>query len=169
LKTVREGLRQHFKKLFKHYDDGAATLYFVTNHRVNSKQFDSVKNYGVTIIHLDELLHYVAEHIEGAMPETEPLLLTGISNVLTPPTNESEVPTSIVFAKLIDFIEYMEGDPFDLLFARNIRLWLGDTEPNKDIQKTFRDAQRSSHTATMELRSSAEATPTIPVAGASDY
>ena len=142
LSIVREPLRQHFRKLFKLYDEGAATLYFVTNHRVNAGQYVSVENYDVAILHLDELLQYVAEHIEGAMPETEPLLLTGISNVLTPATNESEVPTSIVFARLIDFIDYMEKDPFDLLFARNVRLWLGNTETNKDIRNTFREAPK---------------------------
>jgi len=57
---------------------------------------------------------------------------------LTPPPNESEVPTSIVFARLIDFIRYMADDPFDLLFARNVRLWLGNTETNQEIQKTFK-------------------------------
>ena len=140
--AVREPLRQHYRKLFKLYDDGDAKLYFVTNHRLNENQSRSVSNYGVTIYHLDDVLQYVAEHIEGAMPETEPLLLSGISNVLTPATNESEVPTSIVFARLIDFIKYMEDDPFDLLFARNVRLWLGGTETNKDIQETFRDAPK---------------------------
>ncbi len=142
LSVVREPLRPHFKKLFRLYDDGLAELYFVTNHRANAAQHSTVKGYGVDILHLDDVLQYVAEHIEGAMPETEPLLLTGISNVLTPATNESEVPTSIVFARLIDFIEYMENDPFDLLFARNVRLWLGNTETNKDIQSTFREAPK---------------------------
>src|SRR5207245_8479435 len=66
----------------------------------------------------------------------------GRQNVLTPATHESEVPTSIVFARLVDFITYMESDPFDLLFARNVRLWLGPTETNVDIQKTFRDAPK---------------------------
>ena len=142
LNAVREPLRPHFRKLFKLYDDGIAKLYFVTNHRANASQYASVRNYKVDILHLDDVLQYVAEHIEGAMPETDPLLLTGISNVLTPATNESEVPTSIIFARLIDFIEYMEGDPFDLLFARNVRLWLGSTETNKDIQNTFRNAPK---------------------------
>src|SRR5207247_8077340 len=91
---------------------------------------------------LYDVLQYVAEHIEVAMPETDPLLLTDISNVLTPPTNESEVPTSIVFARLIDFINYMTDDPFDLLFARNVRLWLGGTETNKAILTTFRTAPK---------------------------
>ena len=138
LSAVREPLRPHLRKLFKLYDDDLAELYFVTNHRINVAQHATVKGYGVETLHLDDVLQYVAEHIEGAMPETEPLLLTGISNVLTPATNESEVPTSIVFARLIDFVEYMESDPFDLLFARNVRLWLGNTETNKDIQNTFR-------------------------------
>jgi len=102
-----------------------------------------VINYDMTILHLDDILQYVSEHLEGAMPETEPLLLTGISNVLTPATNESEVPTSIVFARLIDFIKYMDDkDPFDLLFARNVRLWLGNTETNKDLRKTFINAPK---------------------------
>jgi hypothetical protein len=140
--AVREPLRPHYKKLFRLYDEGEAQLYFVTNHRANEPQLKSISNYDVTILHLDEVLQYVAEHIEGAMPETDPLLLTGISNVLTPATNESEVPTSIVFARLIDFIRYMESDPFDLLFARNVRLWLGNTETNKDIQTTFRNAPK---------------------------
>lgn len=136
--AVREPLRQHYKRLFKLYDDGDAKLYFVTNHRVNENQNRSVCNYGVTTYHLDDVLQYVAEHIEGAMPETEPLLLSGISSPLTPPPDESAVPTSIVFARIVDFINYMENDPFDLLFARNVRLWLRNTETNKAIQATFR-------------------------------
>jgi hypothetical protein len=140
--AVREPLRHHYRKLFKLYDEGDAKLYFVTNCRANENQHRTVSKYGVTICHLDDVLQYVAEHIEGAMPETEPLLLSGISNVLTPATNESEVPTSIVFARLIDFIKYMDNDPFDLLFARNVRLWLGNTETNKDIQSTFRNAPK---------------------------
>jgi len=135
--VVREPLQNRYKKWFRLYDDGVADLYFVTDHRINERQFASVENLGVSVQHLDDVLHYVAEHIEGAMPETNPLFLSGISNVLNPPTNESEVPTSIVFARLIDFIKYWENDPFDLLFARNVRLWLGNTETNKNIRDTF--------------------------------
>ena len=140
--VVRQNLREHYKKLFKLYDDGKADLFFVTNHKTNDGQFRSVQRYNMRILHLEELLQYVAEHTEGAMPETESLLLNGISNVLTPATNESEVPTSIVFARLIDFVHYMEDDPFDLLFARNVRLWLGNTETNQAIQDTFRDTPK---------------------------
>ena len=137
--VVREPLRPHYKKLFKLYDEGSAKLHFLTNHRINENGHASVKAYKIDYLYLDDVLEYVAEHLEGAMPETEPLLLSGISNVLTATINESEVPTSIVFARLIDFIKYMEDDPFELLFARNVRLWLGKTETNEAIQKTFRE------------------------------
>ena len=139
-KVVRNDLKKHYSKWFKYYDDGDASLFFVTNHKRNENQYSAVKNLKVDIYHLEDVLQYLTEHIEGAMPETDPLLLTGISNVLTPSTCESEVPTSIVFARLIDFIKYMEVDPFELLFARNVRLWLGNTETNKEIQKTFKNA-----------------------------
>ena len=33
--TVREPFRNHYRKLFKLYDDGDADLYFVTDHRIN--------------------------------------------------------------------------------------------------------------------------------------
>jgi hypothetical protein len=140
--VVREPLRNYYKKWFRLYDDGDADLYFVTDHRINDRQFASVENLGVSVQHLDDVLQYLAEYIEGAMPETEPLLLSGISNVLNPPTHESEVPTSIVFARLIDFIKYSENDRFDLLFARNVRLWLGNTETNKNIRTTFEKAPK---------------------------
>jgi hypothetical protein len=52
LNTVREALRPHFRRLFKLYDDGAAELFFVTNHRINRNQYASIKNYGLRILHL---------------------------------------------------------------------------------------------------------------------
>src|ERR1019366_6035879 len=45
--------------------------------------------------------------------------------------------TSLVFARLIDFIEYMKDDPHELLFARNVRLDLARTEVNNEIAETF--------------------------------
>ena len=142
--VVREGdnLASYYKKLFKLYDEGKADLYFITDHKINEKQFASVENYNVNIFHLDDILQYVAEHIEGAMPETDPLYLSGISTVLTPAKHETEVATSIVFARLIDFIKYIDNDPFELLFARNVRLWLGKTETNKEIEYTFKESPK---------------------------
>ena len=52
--------------------------------------------------------------------------------------------TSIAFARLVDFIAYMESDPFDLLFARNVRVQksVKSSEANRSIQDTFRRRPR---------------------------
>lgn len=139
LEAVRPSLHNKYKTFFKHYEDGLVDLYFITNHKINQKQNDSIKSYGVTVFHLDDLLQYLIEHLEGAMPQTDPLILSDITTVLTPAATETEVPTSIVFARLIDFVSYMDEDPFELLFARNVRLWLGKTETNKEIALTFKN------------------------------
>lgn len=140
--AVRSSLRNKYNTFFKHYDEGLVDLFFVTNHKINQKQYDSVKSYGVAVFHLDDVLQYLIEYLEGAMPETDPLVLSDITSVLTPSATETEVPTSIVFARLLDFIRYMEDDPFDLLFARNVRLWLGKTETNKEIESTFKKSPK---------------------------
>ncbi len=67
------------------------------------------------------------------------MTLSGINKVLSADKRDTEVPTSIVFAKLVDFIKYMEDDPYDLLFNRNVRLSLGNTPVNKEIKATFMD------------------------------
>jgi hypothetical protein len=137
LETVRPALKAQFKVFFEQFDEGKAELVFVTNHRVNSRQLDTIKNVGVTILHLDEIIQYMIENIEGAMPRTNDLVLTDIIQLLSPPRAETSFATSIVFAKLVDFIEYMKKDPHALLFARNVRLDLGRTEVNKEIAETF--------------------------------
>lgn len=136
--AVRASLRNKYNTFFKHYDDGLVDLFFITNHKINQRQYDSIKSYGVQVFHLDDVLQYLVDHSEDVLPETEPLTLCDITSVLTPLAVETEVPTSIVFARLLDFIRYMEDDPFDLLFARNVRLWLGKTPTNKEIEATFK-------------------------------
>ena len=79
----------------------------------------------------------MADYVENAMPHTPPLRLTGISNILSADQHETEVPTSIVFARLTDFVGYMKEDRYDLLFKRNVRLWLGKTKVNEAIRETF--------------------------------
>ena len=142
LNTVRTELRLRYKKLFDHYDEGRAQLMFITNHRRNEKQFDSVRGSGVQIFHLEELTQFLVDYIEDAMPRTPEMLLTGISAVLSPDKRDTEVSTSIVFARLVDFIKYMQDDDYGLLFARNVRLWLGNTGVNKEIRKTFVSSPR---------------------------
>lgn len=135
--VVRPELRQRYKTLFERYDAGKAQLTFVTNHRRNEGQYETVKDSGVQVFHLEDVTQFMADHIEGAMPRTKPMLLTGISTVLSPDKRDTEVSTSIVFARLLDFIKYMEKDPWGLLFARNVRLSLGSTPVNKAIRDTF--------------------------------
>ncbi len=137
LSVVRPELRQRYQKLFSHYDDDRAQLFFVTNHRRNERQYESVKATGVQVFHLDEMLQFVVDYIEDAMPRTPTLRLSGISSVLSADKRDTMVPTSIVFAKLIDVIRYMQDDPYDLLFARNIRLVLRNSKVNPEIRYTF--------------------------------
>ena len=138
-KTIRPELRGRYKTLLERYDDGKARLLFITNHRRNENQFESVKSPDLDIFHLEDILQFMVDHIEGAMPRTPTMLLTGIHGVLSADKRDTEVSTSIVFARLTDFVKYMQKDPYDLLFARNVRLSLGNTAVNKDIRETFKD------------------------------
>lgn len=140
--VVRPELRPRYKKLFQHFEEDRADLFFVTNSRRNENQSQVIKSYGVQVFHLEDILQFMADYIEDAMPHTAPLTLTGISTVLSAGKHDSEVPTSIVFARLTDFLDYMEDDPYDLLFARNVRLSLGNTQVNREIRDTFRDTPK---------------------------
>jgi len=135
--VVRKNLRDKYSKLFRSYNDGKVKLFFLTNQVRNEKQHSRVKNQKIEYIYLDDLNNYLLEFLENAMPKTDELVLSDIQNCLTAVGSESIVPTSIVFARLVDFIKYMDNDPLDLLFARNVRLWLDTTETNKEIQRTF--------------------------------
>jgi hypothetical protein len=139
LSVVRTELKPLYRKLFQYYENGKAHLFFVTNHRRNERQYRSIKDANVQIFHLEELLQFTLDYLEDAMPRTPGMTLTGINTVLSADKRDTEVPTSIVFAKLVDFIKYMADDPYDLLFARNVRLSLGPTPVNKEIRTTFRE------------------------------
>jgi AIPR protein len=139
-KTVRPELRNRYKTLLERYDAGKARLLFITNHRRNDNQFESVKSPDLDIFHLEDIVQFMVDHIEGAMPRTPTMMLSGIRGILSADKKDTEVSTSIVFARLSDFLSYMRKDPYDLLFARNVRLSLGNTAVNKDIRRTFEDA-----------------------------
>jgi len=136
-KAVKPELAQRYKKLFDYYDAGTANLVFVTNHTKNDPHYKEVEELPIKIFHLDDLIQFIIDDIDIAMPRTDDLVLNDIHNVLSPDKKDTEVSTSIVFAKLYDFVKYMEDDPYDLLFARNVRLDLGNTPVNKEIKKTF--------------------------------
>jgi AIPR protein len=139
-KAVKPELRPRYKQLFERYDDGAAELMFVTNHRCNEAHFEQVKNISVKVFHLDDLTQCLVDDIDGAMPRTAPISLSGIHALLPADRADTEVATSIVFARLVDFIRYMENDPFDLLFNRNVRIAISTSRStvNRAIRDTFK-------------------------------
>lgn len=138
-KSVKGELVRHYEKLYKAYENGKAELIFLTNYRRNDNKYDLVKNLPIKFFHLDDLIQHLADDLDGAMPRTAPLTFYDINAKLTADISESVVSTTIVFARLIDFIIYMKKDPFDLLFARNVRLGLGRTSVNKAIRETFKE------------------------------
>jgi len=139
--AVKAELRPRYRLLFARYDAGAAHLMFVTNHCRNDTYYSQVKDLGVQIFHLDELIQHLIDDLDMTMPRTPDLILTGIRSVLSPDKSETGVSTSIVFAPLVDFIKYMERDPYDLLFARNVRVQInpGASSVNSEIRDTFRN------------------------------
>jgi hypothetical protein len=139
-KAVKQELRARYKKLFEHYDNGSAELMFVTNHRCNDAHFEQVKDIpSLRVFHLDDLIQCLVDDIDGAMPRTPPISLSGINALLPADQADTEVATSIVFARLVDFIRYMESDPFDLLFNRNVRvaISISRSKVNRGIRDTF--------------------------------
>ena len=89
--------------------------------------------------HLENLIQHVLDDFDGAMPRTPDLTLHQIGTTLSPPMEETGVSTTLVFARLVDFVDYMDDDPYDLLFARNVRVSQGNTVVNRAISETFVD------------------------------
>jgi hypothetical protein len=137
---VKEELRPFYKTLFDAFDAGKAKLLFLTNCRKNLGQLARVEQLQVETFHLEDLIQYVLDDLDGAMPRTPNLILQQIATTLSPPTDETGgVATTLVFGRLVDFIEYMDNDPYGLLFARNVRVSLGNTPVNRQIGGTFID------------------------------
>ncbi|MCE9508320.1 MAG: AIPR family protein [Alphaproteobacteria bacterium] len=139
-KAVKPELRPRYKHLFERYDSGAAELMFVTNHRCNDAHFEQVKNIpALKVFHMEDLIQCLVDDIDGAMPRTPPIHLNAIHALLPADKSDTEVATSIVFARLVDFIRYMESDPFDLLFNRNVRVAISvsRSKVNQGIRHTF--------------------------------
>ncbi len=144
-KAVKIELRPRYKQLFERYDAGAAELMFVTNHRCNDAHFEQVKNISaLKVFHMDDLIQCLVDDIDGAMPRTPPISLNGIHALLPADKADTEVATSIVFARLLDFIRYMESDPFDLLFNRNVRvaISISRSQVNRGIRDTFKSSPK---------------------------
>ena len=140
-KAVKGELKLRYKQLFERYDNGAAELMFVTNHRCNDAHFEQVRNIPVKVFHMDDLIQCLVDDIDGAMPRTPSISLNAIHSLLPADRDDTEVATSIVFARLLDFIRYMESDPFDLLFNRNVRVAISvsRSKVNREIRRTFKE------------------------------
>jgi hypothetical protein len=143
-KAVKRELQPRYRQLFDYYDNGTAELMFVTNHRRNDAHFEQVKNIPLKVFHLDDLIQCIVDDIDGAMPRTPSISLNAIHGVLSPDREDTEVATSIVFARLVDFLRYMDNDQFDLLFNRNVRvaISLSRSDVNRAVNETFRDNPR---------------------------
>jgi hypothetical protein len=144
-KAVKQELRPRYKQLFERYDNGAAELMFVTNHRCNEAHFEQVRNIPkLKVFHMDDLIQCLVDDIDGAMPRTPPISLNGINSLLPADQADTEVATSIVFARLVDFIRYMDSDPFDLLFNRNVRvaISISRSDVNRGIRDTFKTSPK---------------------------
>jgi len=141
-KRVKPELRPGYRTLFESYKAGTAELFFVTNHRRNNPHYEQVKNAPVRMFHLDDLLQFLNDDLDAAMPRTKDITLTKIDDVLSAGKDDIGVVTSIVFARLIDFIKYMREDKHGLLFARNVREPLGNSPVNKRIRETFQDSPK---------------------------
>ena len=76
------------------------------------------------MFHLEDMLQFMVDYIEDAMPRTPTLHITGINTVLSADKRDTTVPTSIVFAKLIDLVRYMQDDA-----ARQGPQWAGHHDP----------------------------------------
>lgn len=140
-KAVKQELRPKYRQLFERYDNGAAELMFVTNHRCNDAHFEQVRSIPVKVFHMDDLIQCLVDDIDGAMPRTPSISLNAIHSLLPADRDDTEVATSIVFARLLDFIRYMENDPFDLLFNRNVRVAISvaRSKVNRAIRDTFKE------------------------------
>ena len=93
----------------------------------------------VKIFHLEDLVQHLIDDLDATMPRTPDLALNEIHTVLSADQRDTSVSTSIVFARLVDFIAYMKHDPYDLLFARNVRVSFGVKKHsvNAEIRDTF--------------------------------
>jgi len=136
---VKPELRSRYRTLFERFDDGMVELLFVTNFRENEGADLPLKGLPVKIFHLDDLVQHLIDDLDATMPRTPDLVLSNVNNVLSPDKSDTSVSTSIVFAQLVDFIDYMHSDDYDLLFARNVRVFRGiqKNSVNSEIRETF--------------------------------
>ena len=140
LRTVRQELRERYEMMLDAFDEGRADLVFVTNCRRNQNRSQILEESPIRLLHLEDLVQFIIDDIDGAMPLTADLILSDVHAVLNADPHDAQIATSIVFARAIDFVKYMKSDPHDLLFARNVRVFQGPGGSkgiNAQIRQTF--------------------------------
>jgi len=138
-KAVKPELQPRYRSLYEMYDEGNAELIFITNCRRNAGYLAPLDELPVKIFHLEDIVQHLIDDLDATMPRTPDLVLDDIHTILSADQRDTSVPTSIVFARLIDFINHMKHDPYDLLFARNVRVSFGIKKHsvNAEIRETF--------------------------------
>ncbi len=137
--SVKAELQPWYRLLYERFDDGNAELIFITNCRRNDGYLAPLEELPVKIFHLEDMVQHLIDDLDATMPRTPDLVLYDIHTILSADQRDTSVPTSIVFARLLDFINYMKHDPYDLLFARNVRVSFGvkKNSVNAEIRETF--------------------------------
>lgn len=139
---VKDELQPKYRNLYSRFDDKSVGLIFITNYKRNKKICRTTIYKGVRVFHYEDLKKYLLDDIDGALPKTDDLTLNNISKVLKAPERDTEVPTSIVFARIKDFLKYMKEDDLGTLFSRNVRVALAVRKDsvNEGIMTTFNDS-----------------------------
>ena len=91
LKTVRPELRSRYEVILKAYDEGRADIVFVTNHRRNETRCKILEESPIKLFHLEDLVQFIIDDIDGAMPRTSDLILSNIHAVLNADPQDSQV------------------------------------------------------------------------------
>jgi hypothetical protein len=129
----------HLRNLFARWDEGWADVLLLTNFRCHPAR-DRALTALIPRHYLEDLVQDVLDDFEDAAPRMLPLKLHGIDDVLIARAQDSDVRTSVVFARVRDFVTYMKGDKHDHLFARNIRHFKTSGKVNDQIRATFIDS-----------------------------
>lgn len=141
LGTVDDELKQKYRDLRRQLRSPAVSVgwHLVTLHARSRTGEDRLQSLGPDgFIYGEQCLQLYLMSREGATPPAEPLNLRFTKSMIV--EDRARQVTSYVFAAFLkDFVDFMDHDTEDRLFARNVRLDL-KSKINKDIRKTYVEA-----------------------------
>src|ERR1051326_8315230 len=88
LRTVRQELRERYEMMLDAFDEGRADLVFVTNCRRNQNRSQILEESPIRLLHLEDLVQFIIDDIDGAMPLTADLILSDVHAVLNADRSE---------------------------------------------------------------------------------